>query len=406
MSSGLPSPRLPSSLPRPKSVSSKPQPQEQTTAPKPEKTESNAGQTIENTPANVDDELAEEFRELAISLRECDWEELQKRFTDAMNERSQAENALQKETAELLEVGIPNLLLTAYADGMGRCSSLGRKRLLISLDLTDPDDDAQPIQDLTTRFAGLSSTHSIGRTDNLQDSLDSFVHSGENVEDLLADLQSKISQKQSDAADNAGEIQDLLKKSKGFLNSSSQYKNITADQERLAHQERQRQDTVTDDDDGSISEDKDADEYLQRVLDKLNAEDHQIKSLEPLGDYSQLHTEPSPTNTQSPSPPLGLGLPSAPSTLRSTPQDQLSDTLDLPSAPTFIPADSRGGNNRWRDYEDTKPSWCCICSDDAVVKCESCEGDLLFCRRCWGEHKDDEEREGDVHRGVVVRKAV
>ncbi|KAK2784699.1 hypothetical protein FQN52_008927 [Onygenales sp. PD_12] len=106
MSTGLPSPRLPSSLPRPKSVSSKPQPQDQTTAPKPEKTEPNAEQTIENTPANVDDELAEEFRELAISLRECDWEELQKRFTDAMNERSQAENALQKETAELLEMFI------------------------------------------------------------------------------------------------------------------------------------------------------------------------------------------------------------------------------------------------------------------------------------------------------------
>ncbi|KAK2784700.1 hypothetical protein FQN52_008928 [Onygenales sp. PD_12] len=278
----------------------------------------------------------------------------------------------------------------------------------IPLDLTDPDDDARPIQDLTTRFAGLSSTHSISRTDNLQDSLDSFVHSGENVEYLLADLQSKISQKQSDTVDNAGEIQDLLKKSKGFLNSSSQYKDITADEERLPHQQRQRQHQgkTTDDGDGSGSEDKDADEYLQRVLDELNAEEHQTKSLEPPADSSQLHTEPSPTNTRSPSPPVSINLPSAPSTIHSPPQDQLSDTLDLPSAPTFIPAGSRGSINRWRDYEDTKPSWCCICSDDAVVKCESCEGGLLFCRRCWGEHKDDEEREGDVHRGVMVMKAV
>lgn len=42
--------------------------------------------------------------DLAQSLRNCSWDELQERFSEAMDERSDEENALQKETADLLEV--------------------------------------------------------------------------------------------------------------------------------------------------------------------------------------------------------------------------------------------------------------------------------------------------------------
>lgn len=38
-------------------------------------------------------------------LEYCSWEELQEKFTKAMGERTQVEKSLQKETAELLEVG-------------------------------------------------------------------------------------------------------------------------------------------------------------------------------------------------------------------------------------------------------------------------------------------------------------
>lgn len=42
--------------------------------------------------------------DLAQSLRNRSWDQLQERFIEAMDERSDMENALQKETADLLEV--------------------------------------------------------------------------------------------------------------------------------------------------------------------------------------------------------------------------------------------------------------------------------------------------------------
>ncbi|XP_055903291.1 abscission/NoCut checkpoint regulator [Eupeodes corollae] len=38
--------------------------------------------------------------------------------------------------------------------------------------------------------------------------------------------------------------------------------------------------------------------------------------------------------------------------------------------------------------------WCTICNEDAVLRCQSCDGDL-FCRNCFNEcHQDDEEWRG------------
>lgn len=47
---------------------------------------------------------------LARELEGCTWEQLQQRFTEEMDERSRAENSLQKETADLLEVSFIPLL--------------------------------------------------------------------------------------------------------------------------------------------------------------------------------------------------------------------------------------------------------------------------------------------------------
>jgi hypothetical protein len=43
--------------------------------------------------------------DLTQNLQSCSWEELQEKFTKAMGERTRVEKELQKETAELLEVG-------------------------------------------------------------------------------------------------------------------------------------------------------------------------------------------------------------------------------------------------------------------------------------------------------------
>ena len=66
---------------------------------------------------------------LAQELQHCSWDELQDRFANAMHERAEFESALQKETAELLEVGGH----TTFAAGMGPDSVAGVYRLV-------PDD--------------------------------------------------------------------------------------------------------------------------------------------------------------------------------------------------------------------------------------------------------------------------
>lgn len=44
------------------------------------------------------------LQELRLNLNECNWEQLEERYADAMNEHSTVEESLQAEMAELLEV--------------------------------------------------------------------------------------------------------------------------------------------------------------------------------------------------------------------------------------------------------------------------------------------------------------
>ncbi|KAK2820028.1 hypothetical protein FQN49_007792 [Arthroderma sp. PD_2] len=57
-----------------------------------------------------------EFSSLARELEGCTWEQLQQRFTEEMDERSKAENILQKETADLLEVFMAWSQTTTFRD--------------------------------------------------------------------------------------------------------------------------------------------------------------------------------------------------------------------------------------------------------------------------------------------------
>ncbi len=102
----------------------------------------------------------------------------------------------------------------------------------------------------------------------------------------------------------------------------------------------------------------------------------------------------------------GLSLPSAPSSLPEPPEAETSkksldfesdiaarmaalsglstNSLGLPSAPTFKPIDKpvKGVVKKYTDEE--VDSWCIICQDDATVKCIGCDGDL-YCANCGKE---------------------
>ncbi|KAI7968956.1 hypothetical protein EIK77_007651 [Talaromyces pinophilus] len=70
--------------------------------------------------------------------------------------------------------------------------------------------------------------------------------------------------------------------------------------------------------------------------------------------------------------------------------------LSLPSAPNTTPGDRPKRNN------DETPDCCCICYDTAKLKCLDCEGDQLFCVRCWWEmHMDGDGDSG--HKAVKFK---
>ncbi|EER40761.1 conserved hypothetical protein [Histoplasma capsulatum H143] len=228
--------------------------------------------------------------------------------------------------------------------------------------LSDIDVD-EPVDGLSARFMRLDTSASLGTSELRQGNLDPCINSGDEIENLLSDLQNKIWEK-SQELDNENDVVNLLKKTKEVLNSSSQYQDL-------------RETAPT--------------------------------------NHSALDTEPiteTPVSLQSP-----LNLPSILSALPPPPPQEARAIADsscptLPSAPTFTPADnsihitnSQRGRH-WKGINDNlKPFWCCICSDDASIKCVGCESELLYCPRCWREvHVEEGDAEERAHRVVKFER--
>lgn len=183
------------------------------------------------------------------------------------------------------------------------------------------------------------------------------------------------------------------------------------------------------------TEDEEADDVIARVMAELEisrkydppsppSEDDKASGS---GDQKAAHNEgETPSRAaESGTDDGGLSLPSAPTSLPEDDFDRTqaledaltsrlaalakpqSDSLGLPSAPSFAPTNKppKIQSSFSKPVDDEVDTWCVICTDDATLRCLGCDGDL-YCQRCWMEgHKGEsagyEER---MHKAVLYSK--
>ncbi|RMZ66659.1 zinc finger FYVE domain containing [Pyrenophora seminiperda CCB06] len=180
-------------------------------------------------------------------------------------------------------------------------------------------------------------------------------------------------------------------------------------------QEGTEDDHLDNDEEGrKKSEDEEADDLIARVMAELEiSKKYDPDDESESGDKKQedtMHTS--------------LTLPSAP---KSLPEDDFdrtqaleddftarlaalsaphTDSLGLPSAPSFAPRRKPPFSTNLQNKVDEEiDTWCIICQDDATLKCLGCDDDL-YCQNCWmeghrGEAAGLEER---GHKAVLYSK--
>ncbi|QVM06364.1 hypothetical protein D8B26_001077 [Coccidioides posadasii str. Silveira] len=202
----------------------------------------------------------------------------------------------------------------------------------------------------------------------------------EDVEDLLADLRSRETWKLEHELQAENEIKSLVDEAKKFL--------LRGGDEAIARRLESPSRCSN-----HISEEKEAEDYIQNVLDELRTpdfapDDHPKESpgADPLAE-SRARTDNEEKNGR-----------------------ELSDTLDLPCVPisnptTYSPKALGNRRNIFTEPDESEPTWCCICSDDAKLKCLDCYDLPLFCPRCWKEmHLVEGNADERGHRAVEFRR--
>lgn len=141
------------------------------------------------------------------------------------------------------------------------------------------------------------------------------------------------------------------------------------------------------------SSDEDADEeeaarYVEQLLEQLSSEPRE---------------EPPPLNADKTSGPEDDAVTSKQQKQHPIDEDELASrltALNLPSVPADAPVSAKTKAKR---SDDSVPDCCCICYDNATTKCLDCEGDQLFCVRCWWEMHMEDGSSGELQRHRSVK---
>jgi hypothetical protein len=170
------------------------------------------------------------------------------------------------------------------------------------------------------------------------------------------------------------------------------------------------EDQLNEDGDKKLTEDEETDDLIARVMAELEiSKKYDPPSPPPeedngssVGDEKNASKEGREDENKAD----GLNLPSAPTELPeddfdraqaiedaftarlaalSAPSPSQTDSLGLPSAPSFSPRKKPPiQSNIQKRIDDEIDTWCIICQDDATLKCLGCDGDL-YCQLCWTE---------------------
>jgi hypothetical protein len=154
------------------------------------------------------------------------------------------------------------------------------------------------------------------------------------------------------------------------------------------------------------TEDEEADDIIARVMAELDISKKYNPPSPPSEANHDSDYEDGKNNEVEQKEDTGLNLPSAPTDLPeddfertkaiedaftarlaalSAPSPSQTDSLGLPSAPSFSPRKKPPvGSNLQKRIDDEIDTWCIICQDDATLKCLGCDGDL-YCQLCWTE---------------------
>jgi hypothetical protein len=269
--------------------------------------------------------------------------------------------------------------------------------------------------DLTARFRGLSPNNTLSSS-----SLDDTEHNEEDdrtIEELLSDLGPE--EQWSVQRDEGERIRDLMAEAKNALpaekTGNTEGKELDIEVGVIRPDNEDEKDEEDDEDEDKEEkqdkrDDEEADDYVQRVLAELEF-DKKYGGVEDGEDEDKTDKEEDDN---------GLSLPSAPTELPSSPapdqdanvDDALSArfaSLSLPGVPSFNPANKPVNiqksvkTNLPKYTDEDMESWCCICNEDATIKCVGCDGDL-YCQECWRDGHGNGPGQERGHRALAYAK--